>query len=226
MQQSEVLPDAAALAERAAAWLAAAITRTVAARGQCSLAASGGRTPWAMYAALARQTDLPWERVRLFQVDERAAPPGHAERNLEGLRAALAPVAARLHWHPMPVEAEDLQTAAAHYTRELEAHCGMPPVLDLVHLGLGDDGHTASLIPGDSALAAAECVAATAPYKGWRRMTLTLPVLERARQLLWVVAGAEKAAMLRRLLAADAGIPAGRVSQTRAVLLADQASMT
>jgi 6-phosphogluconolactonase len=220
-----VLPDAAALAERAAAWLGENIAQAVAERGQCCLAASGGRTPWAMYAALARQKDLPWERVHLLQVDERAAPPGHAERNLEGLRAALAPVAARLQWHPMPVESEDLQTAAAHYTRALEGLCGAPPVLDIVHLGLGDDGHTASLIPGDPALAAAECVAATAPYKGWRRMTLTLPVLDRARQLLWVVAGAEKAIMLRRLLAADAGIPAGRVSQARAVLLADAAAM-
>jgi len=125
----------------------------------------------------------------------------------------------------MPVEAPDLEAAAARYARELEAVTGTPAVLDLVHLGLGSDGHTASLVPGDPVLDVADAdVAPTGVYQGRRRLTLTFPMLDRSRRVLWLVTGGEKAGMLGRLRAGDASIPAGRVCQDRAILIADRAA--
>ena len=220
----EVFADAHALAARGAALLAETVRAAVHARGRCVLAASGGKTPWAMYAALARE-DLPWERVHVVQVDERVAPAGHPDRNLDGLMASLGAAAARATVHPMPVEASDLEAAALDYQRELAAITGgAPAVLDVADLGLGADGHTASLVPGDAVLDATSDVALTAPYAGWRRMTLTRPALGRARRVLWVVAGAEKAPAVERLLAMDGTIPAGRILPERATLLVDRAA--
>ncbi len=222
----EVLRDPAAVAARAAARIAAEARAAVAARGRFSLAVSGGRTPWLMLRALAAE-DVPWEATHLFQVDERVAPAGHGDRNLTGLLEALAGVPrldpARVH--AMPVDDADLDLAAARYAAALRGVAGAPPVLDLVHLGLGADGHTASLVPGDAALAVADAeVAVTGPYQGRRRMTLTFPAIDRARRVLWVVTGAEKAAALARLRAGDRGIPAGRVRADRATVLADVAA--
>lgn len=222
----EVLPDVAAVAARGAARIAAAAREAVAARGRFALAVSGGRTPWAMYRALAGE-DVPWAAVHLFQVDERVAPAGDPDRNLAHVREALldrAPLPPA-NVHAMPVEAADLGAAAARYGRELEAALGTPPALDLVHLGLGDDGHTASLVPGDPAVEVEDAdVAVAGPYAGRARMTLTRPAIERARAVLFVVTGAEKAPALRRLLAADPGIPAGRLRLRAAVVLADAAA--
>src|SRR5438445_11939821 len=142
----EVLADADAVAKKAAALIAAEARDAVAARGRFVMAVSGGHTPWVMLRALAEQ-DLPWENVHIFQVDERVAPEGHADRNLTHLRTSLlehAPLPAG-QIHAMPVEIPDLQSAAAKYAGELESIAGAPPVLDLVHLGLAPDGHTASL---------------------------------------------------------------------------------
>jgi 6-phosphogluconolactonase len=222
----EVLPDAAAVAARAAAILAEAARAAVAARGRFALAVSGGRTPWIMLRTLAAEA-VPWEAVHLFQVDERVAPPGHADRNLVHLRESLGadPRTARCAVHPMPVDDPDLAAAAARYAAELRAVAGDPPVLDLVHLGLGADGHTASLVPGDAALRVDDAeVALAGPYQGRARMTLTFPVLDRARRVLWVVTGADKAPVLPRLLAGDRSIPAGRVRTDGALLLADAAA--
>jgi 6-phosphogluconolactonase len=222
----EVLPDAAAVAARAAALLAEEARAAAAARGRFALAVSGGRTPWIMLRALAGET-LPWEAVHLFQVDERVAPAGHADRNLAHLRESLSadPRAARCTVHPMPVEDPDLAGAAARYAAELAAVAGSPPTLDLVHLGLGADGHTASLVPGDAALGVTDAdVALAGPYQGRARMTLTYPALDRARRLLWVVTGADKAPVVPRLLAGDRSIPAGRVRADRALVLADAAA--
>ncbi|HET9597646.1 MAG TPA: 6-phosphogluconolactonase [Anaeromyxobacteraceae bacterium] len=222
----EVLPDAAAVAARAAALLAEEARAAASARGRFALAVSGGRTPWIMLRALAGET-LPWEAVHLFQVDERVAPAGHADRNLTHLRESLSadPRAARCTVHPMPVEDPDLAGAAARYAAELAAVAGSPPALDLVHLGLGADGHTASLVPGDAALGVTDAdVALAGPYQGRARMTLTYPALDRARRLLWVVTGADKAPVVPRLLAGDRSIPAGRVRSDRALLLADAAA--
>jgi 6-phosphogluconolactonase len=173
--------------------------------------------------------DVPWPTVHVIQVDERIAPAGDHERNLTHLRESLlahAPLRPE-QIHAMPVEATDLATAAAEYAATLRALAGTPPVLDLVHLGLGPDGHTASLVPGDAVLAVRDRdLALTGPYQGLRRMTLTYPAIERARCILWMVTGAEKASMLVRLLAGDRGIPAGRVPQNHGVVLADQAAAT
>ncbi|MCB9915010.1 MAG: 6-phosphogluconolactonase [Planctomycetes bacterium] len=222
----EVLPDAAAVARRAARWLADAARDAVAARGTFTLALSGGRTPAALLRALAAE-QLPWEAVHLFQVDERVAPAGDPARNLSQLRAclldrvALAPERV----HALPVERADLAAAAAAYARDLQTLAGAPPVLDVVHLGLGDDGHTASLVPGDPVLDVVDRdVAVTGEYAGHRRLTLTYPALERARRVLWVVTGSAKAAVLPRLLAGDPAIPAGRLQHARATLLVDAAA--
>jgi 6-phosphogluconolactonase/glucosamine-6-phosphate isomerase/deaminase len=123
----------------------------------------------------------------------------------------------------MPVDGPDLEAAAESYARLLQGVAGSPPVLDLVHLGLGPDGHTASLIPGDPVLDVTDAdVALTGAYQGRRRMTLTYPAINRARRILWLVTGAEKAGPLVRLRAADASIPGGRVRQVRALVLADR----
>ncbi len=224
--KTEVLADAAAAAQRAAQVIAAEAHSAVRERGRFCLAVSGGSTPWLMLRALAG-LDLPWHAVHLFQVDERVAPAGDAARNLTHIGASLlahAPLP-RSQVHAMPVNDADLPAAAQHYAQTLQRLAGVPAVLDLVHLGLGDDGHTASLVPGDAALTVADAdVALTTPYKGHRRMTMTYPLLNRARCVLWLATGAAKQPMLARLLAGDARIPAGRVESSRAWLLTDAAA--
>ena len=221
----EVLTDAAAVARRAARLVAAEARAAVAARGRFNMAVSGGHTPWVMLRALAGEA-LPWEHVHVLQVDERVAPAGHPDRNLTHLCESLKQAPLRLEQlHSMPVEEKDLAAGAASYARVLQELAGVPSALDLAHLGLGPDGHTASLVPGDPALAISDTdVAVTGIYQGRRRMTLTYPVLNRARRILWVVTGAEKADMLLRLRAGDESIPAGRVRREQALVLADQAA--
>lgn len=222
----EILADAEAVALRAARWLAASARAAAARRGQFLLAVSGGRTPWQMLRVLAAE-DVPWDKFHLFQVDERVAPEGDPERNLTHVRESLL-ATVRLpagQLHPMPVDGEDLRAAAAQYQREIEAVAGTPAVFDAIHLGLGDDGHTASLVPGDPVLDVdAADVAITRTYAGRLRMTLTYPAIDRARSVLWVVTGAEKATVLPRLVAGDRSIPAGRVRRADALVLADRAA--
>ncbi len=212
----EVLPDAAAAAGRAAAFVAEQARAAVADHGRFTFAVSGGHTPWAMFGRLAGE-DVPWEKVTIYQVDERVAPDGDSDRNLTHLRASL-PLVAAAGICAMPVDAPDLELAARDYARSL------PERFDLVHLGLGPDGHTASLVPGDPVLEVADRdVAVTDTYMGWRRMTLTYCTLDRARQVLWLVTGEDKVDALRRLLAGDRSIPAGRVAATNALVIADAA---
>ena len=222
----EVFKDAGSVAREAAAAIAADARAAIAARGRFTLAVSGGHTPWIMLRALAEE-DVPWAGVHVFQVDERVAPAGDPDRNLTHLQESLlqyAPLRPE-QMHAMPVEAEDLQAAAAEYVLTLREVAGSPPMLDLVHLGLGPDGHTASLVPGDAVLDVADKdVALTGVYQGRRRMTLTYPAINRARRVLWVVTGGEKVEMLRRLREGDASIPAGRVQREQALLLADRAA--
>jgi 6-phosphogluconolactonase len=217
-----VLPDAHEVAAEAARFIADEI-RAAASRGRFIIALSGGRTPWEMMRALARQP-LPWKVVYVAQVDERMAPAGDPDRNLTHLRDSLlqyAPIPPE-QVMAMPVESADPMAGAAAYAQGLARVAGTPPVLDLVHLGLGTDGHTASLVPGDPVLEVRDVeVGVTQLYQGRRRMTLTYPILNRARRILWVVTGAEKADMLLRLRAGDETIPAGRVNQERALVLAD-----
>lgn len=226
----EVAADPGEVAARAAEHVAAGVTTAVADRGHACVAFSGGSTPAAMLAALTR-LDVPWTCVDVFQVDERVAPDGHADRNITMLREHLVEGAGLAHHRlrPIPVgevfDGLDPDLAAARYADELASVCGRPPVLDLVHLGLGDDGHTASLVPGDPAVDVVDRdVAATDIYRGRRRVTLTRPALGRARARLWVVAGASKAAVVAQLVAGDRSIPAGRVERRASVLVADQAA--
>ena len=163
----------------------------------------------------------------MAQVDERVAPPGHPDRNLTHLRESLlnhAPLRAE-HVYAMPVEALNLEAAASQYAQTLRVIAGSPPVFDLIHLGLGPDGHTASLVPGDPVLDVTDAdVALTDVYQGRRRMTLTYPMINRSRRILWLVTGGDKVAMLRRLLDGDKSIPAARMGQDRAVVIADSAA--
>jgi len=212
----EVLPDARAVAQRGAEIVGSAAAAAIAARGQFTFAVSGGRTPWAMFADLAGK--LQWEKVTIFQVDERVAPDGDPDRNLTQLEQSLPPGGAA-DVRAMPVWSEDLEAAAAMYADAL------PEQLDLVHLGLGPDGHTASLVPGDPALDVTDRdIAVTGVYQERRRMTLTYPVLNRARQILWLVTGEDKVDALARLRAGDPSIPAGRISPAHAVVVADAAA--
>ena len=226
--QTRTLPDADAVAREGARVVAAEARTAVAARGRFIVAVSGGRTPWQMLRALAGE-DVPWNAVHVVQVDERIAPAGDPDGNLTRLRDSLlerAPVPAQ-HIHAMPVEEADLDGAANRYARVLGQIAGTPPVLDLVHLGLGPDGHTASLVPDDPVLNVTDRdVALTGVYMGRRRMTLTYTMINRSRRILWLVTGADKAAMLPCLLAADASIPAGRVHREQALVLADRSAMT
>ena len=211
----ELLPDAGAVARRGAEEVAAAARGAIEARGRFAFAVSGGRTPWEMFRELAAE-DVDWRRVGIWQVDERVAPDGDPDRNLTEL-ADILPGAA--HLDPMPVTDPDLDAAAERYAASL------PDGFDLIHLGMGDDGHTASLVPGDPVLEVTDRdVALTAEYRGRRRMTLTYPVLDRARGVLWLIAGEDKAATLPRLLAGDRSIPAGRVAATDQLVVADRAA--
>jgi 6-phosphogluconolactonase len=219
----KVLPDAEAVAREAARVVAEAARAAISARGRFIMAVSGGRTPWQMLRLLAGE-DVPWQSVHVVQVDERVAPAGDPDRNLTHLRETLlehAPLPPE-QLHAMPVEEPDLEAAALSYARTLQQVAGTPPVLDLAHLGLGADGHAASLVPGDPVLDVRDRdVAATGIYQNHRRMTLTYPMLNRARGMLWLVTGAEKAEMLARLRAGDISIPAGRIRQNQALVLTD-----
>ena len=217
----EVLPDGGALAARAADLVAERLAKGVAARGVATLAVSGGSTPLTFFAELAGRA-VPWEAVHVFQVDERVAPAGDPDRNLTGLRAALldrVPIPPG-NVHPMPVEADDLDAAAAVYADDLRAVTG-DGRLDVVHLGLGDDGHTASWAPGDPVVDSTADVAMIGPFNGRRRMTLTPPAVNRAGWILWEISGAAKAPVVARLLAGDPALPASRVRRHDATLLAD-----
>jgi 6-phosphogluconolactonase len=223
----EVLADADAVARKGAALIAAEACAAVAARGRFVMAISGGHTPWLMLQALAGE-EVPWESVHVVQVDERVAPAGHPDRNLTHIRESLlehAPLRPE-QVHAMPVEAPYLLAAATRYALTLEEIAGAPPVLDLVHLGLGPDGHTASLVPGDPVLDVTDTdVALTGVYQGRRRMTLTYPIINRSRRILWLVTGSEKAGMLVRLRDGDPSIPAGRVRRDQALVVADRAAV-
>ncbi len=213
----EAQPDPAAVARAGATFVAGAARDAVAARGSFHFAVSGGHTPWAMFAELADE-DMPWESVIVYQVDERVAPADDPDRNLHHLKEALGTAPAQVR--PMEVEEPDLEAAAASYA------AGLPEHFDLVHLGLGPDGHTASLVPGDPVLSVTDrLVALTQPYQDRVRMTLTYPALRRARQILWLITGEDKKAPLQKLLAGDTSIPAGRVEADASVVLADQAAL-
>ena len=215
----EVLDDPAAVHRRGAELIAEAVGAAIDEKDRCALGVSGGRDPWPMFSQL-EDRGLDWTRIEIYQVDERVAPAGSEERNLTHLIESLS-IGAQGSIRPMPVTHDDLEAAAERYAKLL------PEALDLAHMGLGPDGHTASLVPGDPVLEVTDRrVAVTAgPYEGVRRMTLTFPVLSRVRFLLWVVTGEEKRDALEMLLARDPSIPAGRVEPGGdSLILADRAA--
>ena len=220
----EIFADEPAVATAAAKLIAAEARAAVTARGRFLMAVSGGKTPWVMLKDLAIE-DLPWANVHIFQVDERLAPDGDPDRNLTHLHASLLGNAPIPHEniHAMPVTAADPASGIGDYEETLVRWAGQPPVLDLIHLGLGADGHTASLVPDDPVLGCHERdVALTGVYQNRRRMTLTFPIINRSRRILWLATGAGKIPMVTRLLALDPTIPAGRVSQDHAILFTDK----
>jgi 6-phosphogluconolactonase len=217
--ETRIFSDAAAASRYAAETIAAAGREAVAERGEFTLALSGGKTPWAMIGLLGDMDGMPWERAQVYQVDERVAPPGDEARNLTHLVQMLS-IAHQAVLRPMPVTSRDLEIAAAEY----EVH--VPEQLDLVHLGLGPDGHTASLIPGDTVLEVSDLrVAMTdGEYQGHRRMTLTYPALAAAHRILWLTLGEQVRDPLAKLLAGDTSIPAGRVENDDMLVVADEAA--
>jgi 6-phosphogluconolactonase len=223
----EVFPDIESVATRGAALIAAAARESVAARGTFTMAVSGGHTPWKMLSALTDE-DVPWGSIQILQVDERIASAGDPDRNLTHLRKSLLNKAAIApeQIHAMPVEAADPDAAARQYAGTLKSLAGNPAILDLIHLGLGPDGHTASLVPHDPVLEVTDRdVALTGIYQDRRRMTLTYPTLNRARQILWLVTGADKVDALARLRRRDASIPGGRIANANMVVLVDTAAV-
>lgn len=213
----EVLPDPEAVAERGAEYIAECARVAVEDHGGFTFAVSGGHVPWEMFRHLIGK--MPWEKVTIYQVDERVVPEDDPERNVKLLKRSLPPGGAS-DVHSMVVWVRDLEGAAASYARTL------PEQFDLIHLGIGPDGHTASLVPGDPVLDVMDRdVALTESYMGHRRMTLTYPVLNRARHLLWLITGEDKVDALRRLRAGDQSIPAARVSTDNAVAIVDEAAM-
>jgi 6-phosphogluconolactonase len=207
-----VAPDPQGAATEAAAWLARQLRNAVARRGTATMALSGGSTPALMLAALAG-LPVPWEATTVFQVDERVAPDGDPDRNsalLEPLRSCGASI------NVMPVTAADLEPASRQYAALL------PDRLDVVHLGVGDDGHTASWPPGDPVIEAAGAVAVSGEYKGRVRMTLTVPAVNAARHRLVLATGTAKATIIERWLLHDHALPIERVSRTNTLVVLDQ----
>lgn len=213
---AKVVGDPEQAAAEAARVIGIAGEAAIRERGRFSLAVSGGKTPWRMLEMLA-DGGLEWSKTLLFQVDERIAPSGSPERNLTHLVLSL-PLACQASIRPMPVGGEDLEDAAASYGWSL------PERLDLVHLGLGPDGHTASLVPGDPVLEVHDRpVAVTGgEYQGTRRMTLTYPALDRARRIVFLVTGEDKDEALGKLMAGDPSIPAGRITNSNVLVVTDR----
>lgn len=221
-----VLPTPEIAAERAAEWLRTEIGRASAQRGRCLVALSGGRTPWRMLHDL-RRLKVHWHDLQVFQVDERVVAENDERRNARRIADLLvAPsVLSAAQFHAMPVERGDLGAAADEYARLLVELGGTPPVLDVVQLGIGADGHTASLVPGDRLLGVRDRdVAISIPYEGVRRMTLTFRMLDAARHRLWLVTGADKAVALRKLWDGDVSVPAGQVARDSAFVFTDSAA--
>lgn len=215
----EVAGDEKAASRRAAELIAAAGAEAAAERGRFAFAMSGGRSPWAMLAILGELEEMPWDKTELFQVDERVAAPGDEARNLTHMVLGLSMDHQASLW-PMPVTQRDLEGAARDYEASL------PDRFDLVHLGLGPDGHTASLVPGDPVLEVTDRrVAMTeTAYQDHRRMTLTYPALNEARRIIWLVTGPDKVEALQKLLAGDESIPAARVHNDNITVVADEAA--
>jgi 6-phosphogluconolactonase/glucosamine-6-phosphate isomerase/deaminase len=209
-----VATDPSAAAAEAALWVARQLRNAVARRGAASVAFSGGSTPALMLAALAGMS-VPWQATTVFQVDERVAADGDPDRNL-GLLDVLR--SRNVTIRAMPVTAVRLPAAAQRYASHL------PERLDAVHLGLGDDGHTASWPPGDDVIDDRGVVAISGEYKGRVRMTLTVPTVNAARHRLVLATGAAKAPVVERWLLHDSTLPIQRVHRSNTTVILDTAA--
>lgn len=213
-----VFDDVGALARASAEYAAERARRVRTRRTPFTFAVSGGKSPWLMLRDLALE-DVRWDHTVVYQVDERVVPADSDLRNLKHLHECLAATSAPVE--PMDVDAADLEDACRRYADTLPHH------FDLVHLGLGPDGHCASLVPNDPVLQVTDrLVALSGPYQDSRRMTLTYPALARADHLLWLVSGEDKRDALAKLLENDTSIPAGRVTAGSSLVLADRAALT
>lgn len=219
--RTETYADADAVAQRTAVVIAEAAREGAMRHGRAVLAFSGGSTPAPMLERLGKM-DLRWNATHILQVDERVAPDGHEDRNWTMITNSLlagADIPEAL-LHPMPVTDDDLDAAAGRYASRLQTVAGVPPVADVVHLGIGADGHTASLVPGDPVLAVRDrWVAIAGPYQGRMRMTMTYPAINAARLLVWQITGAEKAGAVRAGLRGT-GVPASKVRRRDVVVIA------
>jgi len=218
----QLYPDPDALAAAAAGWLAERLCAAADEDGAVVLAVSGGTSPWPMYRRLAAEPDVPWETVHVVQVDERIAPDGDPDRNWSQVHDVFGGVVPERNLHAMPVTDPNFDAAAEAYAELLQRLTGGRG-LTIAHLGLGGDGHTASLFPGDpaSTLTDRDVAVTAAEHAGRRRMTLTLPAINAAGHILWQVQGAGKLGMVERLVAGDRTIPAGTIRRDRAVLMTD-----
>ena len=206
-----VVADAAELATRAAEWTAERIRRAVEERGSCFIALAGGETPRGCYKRLAQSPDrerIPWSRLFVYWSDERQVPLDDPASNYAMAKSAL------LDHVPIPAEqvfplVGDPAAAIEKVPRDPAGH----PRFDIIHLGMGEDGHTASLFPGHSALQYQSAVVAVlnAPKPPPERLTLSLPVLNTARAVLFMVQGAGKQQALERVLRRDPALPASLV---------------
>ncbi len=191
-------------------------------RGTFVWAVSGGSTPRRFLDQLAKSDRIDWPRIQLFQVDERVAPDGTETRNDTMIREHLADLSPIGNYAPMPVVTDDLPREASAYQVAIEEAAGQPAVLDLVQLGLGADGHTASLVPDDSSLDTVDRdIDLTGPYAGARRMTMTYPLINRARHRLWIVTGAAKRSVLTQMIGRDPTLPASQVTTVETTLITD-----
>jgi 6-phosphogluconolactonase len=204
-------PDGAGVAKDASARMAGALRSALQDRGRACAALSGGNTPRDAYAALAKEPGLDWTKIDVFWVDERAVAPTDERSNYRWAKATLLDVA-RVppeRVHRMPSDATDLEAAAKAYGNVI-ADCvgGGAPAFDLVVLGVGDDGHTASLFPGDPTVDVTDRLVAAVPAKPGReaRLTLTRPVIQHARRVLVLVVGAAKRPALARAWAPDGDV--------------------
>jgi 6-phosphogluconolactonase len=227
-------PDA--VSREAANRFVSIVADAIASRGIARVALSGGSTPKSVYPLLlepARRDALDWSAVEFFWGDERAVPPDHPESNFGvayGMLISHLPEVRATRIHRMQAEAPDLDAAAIAYEAELRLAFGArgdaPPAFDLVWLGMGPDGHTASLFPESDALdeTVRWAVANWAPAQDAWRMTLTFPVLNAARETLFVVTGIDKADALARVRSGDSGLPAGRITGPRVRWIVDAAA--
>ncbi len=221
----EVLPNLESLIERSLAITLDRISTAIAMRGWCAIALAGGSTPKPLYEAIAKQS-LPWDKIHVFWGDERYVPPEHPDSNQLMARTAWlnrVPIPAA-NIHPIPTTESDPNLAASNYEQELLKFFQLPPgelpVFDIILLGIGDDGHTASLFPHTAALKVSDRAVTVGDKDGQPRITFTYTLINQARNVMFLVAGASKRAALAQIFApvADAATYPSRLIQPQGTL--------